>query len=105
MKDTQLITSVADLKSAVNALSAGGYTNHADAFTKASELLSGPSTNQKVMVMFTDGKTTAGVDPNPIATAAKAMGAVIYVIGLVGSDGIDERLGVRSGFGVCRHHP
>ncbi|MDD7537621.1 MAG: VWA domain-containing protein [Oscillospiraceae bacterium] len=91
VKDTQLITSVADLKSAVNALSAGGYTNHADAFTKASELLSGPSTNQKVMVMFTDGKTTAGVDPNPIATAAKAMGAVIYVIGLVGSDGIDEQ--------------
>ena len=91
VKDTQLITSVDDLKGAVNALSAGGYTNHADAFTKASELLSGPSTNQKVMVMFTDGKTTAGVDPNPIATAAKAMGAVIYVIGLVGSDGIDEQ--------------
>ena len=37
--DTQLITSVADLKAAVDALTAGGSTNHADAFTKASELL------------------------------------------------------------------
>ena len=32
--DTQLITSVAALKSAVNSLNAGGSTNHADAFTK-----------------------------------------------------------------------
>ena len=62
--DTQLITSVADLKSAVDALSAGGRTNHADAFTKASELLEAPSTNARVMVMFTDGRTTAGPDPS-----------------------------------------
>lgn len=57
--DARLMTSVADLKSAVDALSAGGSTNHADAFTKATELLETPSTNAKVMVMFTDGKTTA----------------------------------------------
>ena len=31
--DEQLITSVADLKAAVDAISAGGSTNHADAFT------------------------------------------------------------------------
>ena len=31
--DTQLITSVADLDAAVDALTAGGLTNHADAFT------------------------------------------------------------------------
>ncbi|MDE7243683.1 MAG: VWA domain-containing protein [Oscillospiraceae bacterium] len=89
VKDTQLITSVSDLKAAVDALSAGGSTNHADAFTKASELLAPPSTNAKVMVMFTDGKTTAGPNPSPIAAAARAAGAVIYAIGLSGSDGVD----------------
>ena len=87
--DTQLITSVADLKSAVDALSAGGNTNHADAFTKASELLATPSTNAKVMVMFTDGQTTAGPNPSPIAAAARTAGAIIYAIGLSGSGGVD----------------
>lgn len=87
--DTQLITSVSDLKSAVDALSAGGNTNHADAFTKANELLAQPSSNAKVIVMFTDGKTTAGGDPSPIAAAARASGTVIYSIGLSGSDGVD----------------
>lgn len=36
--DTQLITSVADLKDAVDALTAGGNTNHADAFSTAAGL-------------------------------------------------------------------
>ena len=88
-QDTQLITSVADLKAAVDALSAGGNTNHADAFTKASELLSGPSTNARVMVMFTDGQTTIGPDPSPVAAAARASGVVIYAIGLSGNNGVD----------------
>lgn len=39
--------------------------------------------------MFTDGKTTAGIPPTPVAEAAKAAGIVIYCIGLVGADGID----------------
>ena len=89
VKDTQLITSVADLKAAVDALSAGGSTNHADAFTKASELLAAPSTNARVMVMFTDGETTAGPAPSPIAAAARAAGVTIYAIGLSGSSGVD----------------
>ena len=87
--DTQLITSVSDLKAAVDGLTAGGSTNHADAFTKASQLLAAPSTNARVMVMFTDGRTTAGPDPSPIAAAARAAGVVIYAIGLSGSDGVD----------------
>ncbi len=87
--DTQLITSVADLKSAVDSLTAGGSTNHADAFTKATELFDPLSTNAKVIVMFTDGKTTAGPPPAPVAAAARASGIIIYCIGLVGSDGID----------------
>lgn len=88
-QDTQLITSVSELKAAVDALSAKGDTNHADAFTKASELLTSPSSNAQVMVMFTDGKTTTGADPSPVAAEAKAAGTTIYCIGLSGTDGID----------------
>ena len=88
-QDTQLITSVADLKAAVDALTAGGSTNHADAFTKASELLAAPSTNARVMVMFTDGETTVGPDPSPMAVAARAAGVIIYAIGLSGRGGVD----------------
>lgn len=87
--NTQLITSVADLKAAVDSLTAGGDTNHADAFTKAGQLFDPASTNAKVVVMFTDGKTTTGPAPAPVAAALRASGAVIYAIGLVGSDGID----------------
>lgn len=89
VQNTQLITSVADLKAAVDSLTAGGSTNHADAFAKASALFDPSSSNAKVMVMFTDGKTTVGSDPNPVAAAARASGVIIYCIGLVGSDGID----------------
>ena len=89
-QDTQLITSVADLKAAVDALTAGGNTNHADAFTKAVQLFDPSSTNAKVLVMFTDGFTTVGVDPSPIAAAARASGVTIYLIGLSGNGGIDE---------------
>lgn len=90
-QDTQLITSVAELNSAVDALSAGGRTNHEDAFAKALELFDPASDNAKVMVMFTDGVTTAGGDPNTVATAAKAQGIIIYSIGLSGNGGIDEQ--------------
>ena len=90
-QDTQLITSVDDLKDAVDALSAGGRTNHSDAFTKALQLFDPASANAKVMVMFTDGVTTAGGDPNTVATLAKSQGVIIYVIGLSGNGGIDEQ--------------
>lgn len=89
VQNTQLITSVDDLKAAVDALSAGGLTNHADAFTKANQLFDPDSDNARVMVMFTDGKTTTGSNPNPVAAAAKAQGAVIYCIGLSGNGGVD----------------
>ena len=88
-QDTQLITSVTNLKAAVDTLSAGGSTNHADAFTKALQLFDPQSTNDKVMVLFTDGVTTAGGNPTPIASAAKAQGVTIYVIGLSGNGGVD----------------
>ena len=89
-QDTQLITSVAALKVAVNVLAAGGSTNHEDAFTQALDLFDPQSSNSKVMVMVTDGITTAGGDANAVATAAKAAGITIYVIGLSGNGGLDE---------------
>ncbi len=87
--DAQLITSVDALKNAVDSLSAGGNTNHAQAFAKATELFSPPSGNAKVMVMFTDGNTTVGAPPAPVAAAARAQGITIYCIGLIGADGLN----------------
>ena len=89
-QDAALITSVQTLKDAVDALDAGGRTNHGDAFTKAMQLFSPVSLNRKVMVMFTDGNTTVGADPGPIAAAARAQGVTIYAIGLSGNGGVDE---------------
>ena len=88
-KDTQLITSVAALKAAVDSLTAAGSTNHADAFTKAGELFDPSSSAQKIIVLFTDGKTTIGPPPAPVAAALRDSGVVMYCIGLTGSDGID----------------
>lgn len=88
-KDTQLINSVAALKAAVDSLTAAGSTNHADAFTKAGELFDPSSSAQKIIVLFTDGKTTIGPPPAPVAAALRDSGVVIYCIGLTGSDGID----------------
>ena len=90
-QNTALITDVADLKAAVDSLTANGSTNHADAFTKANDLLVNSTANQQVMVMFTDGFTTAGGDPNVVATQIKSQGTVIYGIGLSGNGGIDEQ--------------
>ena len=44
VQDTQLITSVSELKDAVDALSSEGFTNHEDAFEKALALLYPAST-------------------------------------------------------------
>ena len=87
--NTQLITSVDTLKNAVDSLVAGGSTNHAAAFTQAMDLFDPQSSNAKVIVMFTDGNTTTGAPPTPVAEAAKAQGIIIYCIGLIGSDGLD----------------
>lgn len=45
--DTQLITSVAALKSAVDSLTAAGSTNHADAFSEAMQKLSSSLQTEK----------------------------------------------------------
>ena len=90
-QDTQLITSVADLNAAVDALTTAQFTNHADAFEKAIQLFEHSSAKEKVIVMFTDGVTTAGEDPDPVAAVAKAQGIIIYCIGLSGNGGLDEQ--------------
>ena len=87
--DAQLITSVDTLKSAIDSITAGGSTNHADAFTKATQLFDPLSSNAKVIVMFTDGETTSGPPAAPVADAAKESGVIIYCIGLIGSDGLN----------------
>lgn len=71
VSNTQLITSVDALKNAVDALAAMGNTNHADAFSKATGLFDDASSNARVIVMFTDGRTTAGSPPAPVAADAK----------------------------------
>lgn len=90
VQDTQLITSVSELKEAIDHLVAYGSTNHADAFTKSFDLFDMTSTNQKFVIMFTDGKTTTGSDPNVVATQIKNAGISIYCIGLLGDGGIDQ---------------
>lgn len=90
-QDAPLTTDVAALKTTVANLTANGSTNHADAFTQALALFDPNSQNARVLVMFTDGVTTAGGPPTPIAEAAKAQGVTIYVIGLSGNGGIDEQ--------------
>lgn len=89
-QDTRLITSVSSLKGAVAALTAGGATNHSDAFTQALALFDSQSTNARVMVMVTDGITTAGGNAALVAAAAKAAGVRVYIIGLAGNGGLDE---------------
>ncbi len=90
-KNQPLITDVNDLKQSIDSLSAGGSTNHADAFTKANELMQDSTSNERVMVMFTDGFTTAGENPNTVASLIKSQGKIIYAIGLSGNGGIDEQ--------------
>ncbi len=88
-QDSPLTTSVSDLKDSVDSLVAGGNTNHSDAFQKAIELFNPLSTNDKVIVMFTDGETTVGPNPSIDAALARSLGITIYCIGLIGSSGID----------------
>ena len=88
-QNTQLITSVEQLNAAIDSLVAIGSTNHEDAFLKAVELFDPNSLNARVLVMFTDGYTTAGGNPIPITDAAKANDTLIYSIGLIGSTGLN----------------
>ena len=88
-KNVSLTTNVAELKTAIDILVAGGNTNHSDAFKKAIETFNPLSQNEKVIIMFTDGTTTIGPNPNILAQQAKDAGITIYCIGLTGANGVD----------------
>ena len=88
--NTQLITSVSDLKSAVNSLSAGGATNHADAFSTAMSLFDPSSSNARVASSCSLMERRLPEFHLPrIAEAIRDSGVVIYCIGLIGDNGID----------------
>lgn len=75
------------IKAAIDALVAGGATNHQDAFDDAqAELAGSQPANSKKMIMFTDGQTTAGGNPDTAAANARAAGTEIFAIGLGGVD-------------------
>ena len=80
-RDAPLTTDKPFLHRAVENLQYGGATNHHDAFAAAETLLA-PSERRKILVLFTDGATTTGPDPDPVADRLKAAGVEIYCIGL-----------------------
>lgn len=78
---------------AIDALSAGGNTNIADALARARAELDGPrhrAANARVIVLLSDGQPNVGGDPRAEAAAAKAAGIRIFTIGL--GDGVDPAL-------------
>lgn len=94
-RDLDPVTNVTAIQNAINSLSVTNSTNHRDAFEKATEALQG-STNNKYIILITDGNSTAGgygaLDDTQAATvaaaAARAAGITIYCIGL--GNGIDS---------------
>jgi Mg-chelatase subunit ChlD len=88
--DQALTTNATAVKSTIDALAAGGATDHEAAITLAQSTLAGSvPTNTKQMIIFTDGQTNDG---NGIAEAqaARNAGTEIFSIGLVGLGGIDQ---------------
>lgn len=80
--DQGLTDSATDVKIAINALSAFGSTDHEAAFalTEDTFVAQSPS-NDKVVVMMTDGQTTAGGDPDDDAASLRNI-AEIFLIGI-----------------------
>ncbi|MEU4766855.1 VWA domain-containing protein [Actinosynnema sp. NPDC023794] len=88
--DTPLSSDANAAKSAIDALVASGGTNHSAAITTGQAQLAGSApTNEKIMVIMTDGQTTVGPDASPAAAAARNAGTEIFGIGL-GSVDADE---------------
>ena len=85
-EDLALSTDTAALDRAVDALQGGGSTNHREAFETAQTMLEGSTAPRRVAILFTDGTTTTGGDPDTVAEAMKKSGVEIFCIGL----GADE---------------
>ncbi len=81
--DVGLTSDANAVKAAIDALSAGGSTNHSDAISTGQAQLAGSLPgNGKKMVIMTDGMTTAGPDASGDAAAARGAGTEIFGIGL-----------------------
>lgn len=81
--DLPLTDNVTLIDAAIDALRAGGKTNHNAAFGMAESMLSAQSPKRRIIIMFTDGATTEGGDAVPAADAIKAAGTEIFCIGLL----------------------
>ncbi|MBM6828647.1 VWA domain-containing protein [Anaerotignum lactatifermentans] len=88
-EETPLTSSVVQLKNAVNALTSEGGTNHKAAFEKGQSQLDGSTASQRLILMFTDGRSTTGGSSIPVTDSIKADGITIYSMGFSGSSGLD----------------
>lgn len=79
--DQPLTADANDVKSSIDALTAAGSTNHEAAIVTAQAQLQG-SPNSPVMIIMTDGVTTAGGNATDDAQNAQAAGTEIFAIGL-----------------------
>jgi uncharacterized protein YegL len=81
--DVPLTTNADALRDAIDALVAGGTTNHTDAITGQAQLAGSNPTNSKEMIIFTDGVSVPSTANGLTAAAnARAAGTIIYSIGL-----------------------
>ena len=90
-KENETGTDVAELYSAVDSMVASGKTNHSVAFIAAENILAPYTNPRKIMILFTDGKTTLGSDPDVKAEQLKQAGVEIYCIGLLDDDAALKR--------------
>lgn len=81
--DHSLSPNAGSLKNRINGIVKGNLTNHTAAFQLAQAQLSASNpSSKKIMIMFTDGQSTAGGNPATVAANARAAGTEIYAIGL-----------------------
>ena len=89
-QDAALGSTPAELKAAVASLTAGGFSNLTAGVMRGLQMFPAGTTNQKLMVIFTDGIPTLGGDPCALAAAAAAQDVTIYVVGICGRNGVNE---------------
>ena len=71
------------LRRAVEQIQVRGRTNHAAAFSMARQLLGSSGNRLRKVLLFTDGLTNLGGDPDPVVQAMKDDGVEIFCVGLL----------------------
>ncbi len=79
-QETPFLTDTNALCQAVDGIVAEGATNHVAGFATAVSLLEHRTNRQKIIVLFTDGQSSADSCVSAITDAAKAEGILIYGI-------------------------